>query len=84
MGGFDGTSNCLAGKLFHIPVQGTHAHSYITSFSSFSDLTLKMLTPKNGGTEQDLLQLSSEWRQKISKIFKVKNNKCIFIDFSNI
>ncbi len=27
-----GTSNVLCGKLFHVPVKGTHAHSWIMSF----------------------------------------------------
>lgn len=27
-----GTSNVLAGKMFHVPIKGTHAHSWIMSF----------------------------------------------------
>lgn len=30
--GCHGTSNVLAGKMFHLPVLGTHAHSWIMSF----------------------------------------------------
>ena len=32
VGGCEGTSNVLAGKLFDIPVRGTHAHSWVMSF----------------------------------------------------
>ncbi|MBQ3105442.1 MAG: nicotinate phosphoribosyltransferase [Lachnospiraceae bacterium] len=32
IGGCVATSNVLAGQLFHVPVKGTHAHSWIMSF----------------------------------------------------
>ncbi len=34
IGGCVGTSNVLAGKYYDIPVKGTHAHSWVMSFSS--------------------------------------------------
>ncbi|ETO26385.1 hypothetical protein RFI_10753, partial [Reticulomyxa filosa] len=38
LGGFDGTSNILAGLTYDIAISGTHAHSFVTTFSSLDQL----------------------------------------------
>ncbi|CAD5218822.1 unnamed protein product [Bursaphelenchus okinawaensis] len=59
-GGFDATSNLLAGKLFGIPVKGTQAHSFISSFGCEEDLQVKTLKAKDGTRCVDLFQLSQQ------------------------
>lgn len=38
LGGMDGTSNVVGGYKFGIPVSGTMAHSFITSYKSLDDV----------------------------------------------
>ncbi len=47
IGGCCGTSNVLAGKVFGIPVKGTHAHSWVMAFGSESESfdTLAQMLP---------------------------------------
>lgn len=48
MGGFDATSNVLAAYLFNVPMRGTHAHSYVQSFTGIEDLKDHTLVGADG------------------------------------
>lgn len=48
LGGADGTSNVLANRLFGIPIRGTHAHSFVTSFASADDFTQRTMAGADG------------------------------------
>lgn len=69
LGGFDGTSNVLAGKLFNIPLKGTHAHAFIMSFSCLDDCKLRTLKAA-GGEEVDFMALCCKWRKELTGLFK--------------
>lgn len=70
MGGFDGTSNVLASQLFGIPVKGTHAHAFISSFTGLSDLKRRKLKDLRGeyaeiGEEVDFASIVLQIRQQL-------------------
>ncbi|KAJ4448998.1 hypothetical protein ANN_00390 [Periplaneta americana] len=69
--GFDGTSNVLAGKLYNIPVNGTHAHAYVTSFSDLKELKTKVLAHRTTGVRHDMLELCTKWREELAPLLSL-------------
>ncbi|KAF4092231.1 hypothetical protein AMELA_G00018490 [Ameiurus melas] len=72
IGGFDLTSNALAGRLFGIPVAGTIAHSYVTSFSSLEEVCPKTLVPLKGGDPVELVPLVKDWLARVCQLLGAK------------
>jgi nicotinate phosphoribosyltransferase len=64
MGGFDGTSNVLAGYLFGVPIKGTHAHSYVQSFTGLGELKDHTLRGTDGKV-YDFVKLVLEIRAEL-------------------
>ena len=56
LGGFDSTSNLLAGMLYNIPTIGTHAHAYVTTYINKDDLNEPVLNGVN------LYELANKYR----------------------
>ncbi|KAL3646297.1 Nicotinate phosphoribosyltransferase 2 [Castilleja foliolosa] len=66
MGGFDATSNVAAGKLFGIPLRGTHSHAFVSSFMSTDEITGKSLKSSDGSKVcEDFVSLVQAWLSKL-------------------
>jgi len=65
VGGFKGTSNVAAGKLLNVPISGTHAHSFVMSFTSLDEVKGATLNEKGGGSSVELLSLVLQYRQSL-------------------
>ncbi|KAL8477074.1 hypothetical protein ACS0TY_029400 [Phlomoides rotata] len=66
MGGFDATSNVAAGKLFGIPLRGTHSHAFVSSFMSPDEIIEKSLKSSDGSNVcEDFVSLVQGWLSKL-------------------
>ncbi len=71
LGGFDGTSNVLAGKLYGIPIKGTHAHAYVSSYECMNDLTERELCDRLSGERRPFVDLCLQYLKKLGPILKI-------------
>ncbi|XP_054158115.1 nicotinate phosphoribosyltransferase-like [Oppia nitens] len=71
MGGFDGTSNVLAGKMYGIPLKGTHAHSFVMSYSSLDELNTRYLLDKTTGQSVDFVSVCLKYQNELSQLLDV-------------
>lgn len=66
IGGFDATSNVAAGRLFGIPLRGTHSHAFVSSYMSLDEIIEKSLQRQDGSsTCEDFVSLAQSWLSKI-------------------
>lgn len=87
MGGFDGSANVRAGQLFGIPIRGTHAHAWVQSFASLSDITNPWVVPNGpcsgkslpwgtgaNAAKVDLVKHTVAWRERLGNSFVDTNS----------
>ena len=65
IGGFDGSSNVQAGVKWGILTQGTHAHSFVSSFVGMEDLHTSKLIDSSGNC-REFAQVALEYRNKLA------------------
>jgi nicotinate phosphoribosyltransferase len=82
IGGFDGTSNVLAGKLMGMDVKGTHAHAYVMAYTGMSDLSTRMIQCPKTGKEIDIVSIVMEKREKLGFTEANESELAAFISYA--
>uniref|UniRef100_A0A0B7A971 Nicotinate phosphoribosyltransferase n=1 Tax=Arion vulgaris TaxID=1028688 RepID=A0A0B7A971_9EUPU len=77
LGGFDGTSNVLAGKLFGIPVKGTHAHAFVTAFINLQDVKFRFLMSADGKRQSDFVDLCLKYQQELHSVIDFLSDQVV-------
>lgn len=74
VGGFNGTSNVLAGKLFDINVKGTHAHSFVMSYTSLDDLRSTTIVSNAAATQGQCVEFVQRVLDKRAELGYTRSN----------
>ncbi|KAK8717479.1 hypothetical protein V6N13_044747 [Hibiscus sabdariffa] len=74
IGGFDATSNVAAGRLFGIPLRGTHSHAFVSSFMGPDEILERSLCSSDGSsTCEDFVTLVQSWLSKIQSLKSLRS-----------
>jgi len=82
IGGFDGTSNVQAGQFYGIPVKGTHAHSFVTSFLGLNDIGKDQRQICLGDSKTPFYDLCLKMREELGASNSNDGELAAFIDFA--
>jgi nicotinate phosphoribosyltransferase len=75
IGGFDATSNVMAGKLLDISIAGTHAHAFVQSHSCLDDsYNLTLLHKDDTNKQVQLMPLVLKYRQQLGNEYMSTND----------
>ncbi|CAG2121563.1 unnamed protein product, partial [Medioppia subpectinata] len=82
IGGFNGTSNVLAGKMYGIPLKGTHAHSFVMSYTSINELNIRTLKNSKTGETVDFVERCLKYQKELSELLGVLQSECSSSEFA--